>query len=82
VVQAIVLGIVFYFAWKKMKSLPDFFAWITIALLLFIAFNSYINAYFYFFIFFLLILQWGSAGYYHSEKSPATPVLINKEGIK
>ena len=70
VVQGLALLVVFYFAWRKMKTLADCFAWMAVALFLFIALNSFINAYFYFFIFFLLVLQRASFEPYETEKRP------------
>jgi hypothetical protein len=57
IIQAVVLAVVLFMAWPRMKCLADCLAWMTIGLLLFIALNTYVNGYFYFFIGFLLISQ-------------------------
>lgn len=57
IVQSLVIAVVLFLAWRKMKSAADCLAWMTIGLLLFIALNTYVNGYFYFFIGFILISQ-------------------------
>lgn len=81
VVQGLDLLVVFYFAWRKLQTLADCFAWMAVALFLFIALNSFINTYFYFFIFFLLVLQRTSFSSYETKKQPAGAASLSQTQV-